>query len=196
MYLQNRVKAFDNFNDYGIEPVEIDIKKCIKYVSRAWDSVTGTTIENCWKKADILPEEDEINDIDIYLELERLKELEEVQVLINKLDFDNPFNAEEFVQYDKSETTGEMMSDEEILKEVLPDEQEKEVEEVHLPAVTHNEAIDSYDKVISYLEQHENDDDDKKEELKFIKKLRKEALKQRFISAKQGNLNNFINVVE
>lgn len=195
MYLQNRVKAFDNFNDYGIEPIEIDIKKCIKYVSRAWDSVTSTTIINCWKKADILPEEEENNDTDIYLELERLKEMEEVQVLINQLDFDNPFTAEEFVQCDKSETTEEIMSDEEILKAVLPNEEEKEVEEVHLPAVTHNEAIDSYDKVILYLEQCENDND-KKEELKFIKKLRKEALKQRFISAKQGNLNDFINITD
>lgn len=165
-------------------------------MSRAWDLVTSTTIINCWKKADILPEENETDDTDIYLELERLKELEEVQVLIDKLDFDNPFTADEFVQYDKSEITGEMMSDEEILKAVLPDEREKEVEEVvHLPAITHNEAIDSYDKVILYLEQHENDND-KKDELKFIKKLRKEAMKQSFISAKQGNLDNFINVIE
>jgi hypothetical protein len=116
-------------------------------------------------------------------------------VLIDKLDFDDPLTAEEFVQHDRSEVTREVMSDEEILKAVLPDEREKEVEEVHLPAVTHNEAIESYDKVILYLEQCESNDD-KKEELKFIKKLRKEALKQHFISAKQSNLDNYINIIE
>ena len=77
--------------------------------------------------------EDEIDEQDrenrdIQLELERLKEIEEVQVLIDKLVFENPFTAEEFVQFDKSETTGEMISNEEILKAVLPNEQEQEKE--------------------------------------------------------------------
>jgi hypothetical protein len=47
--------------------------------------------------------------------------MEEVQVLIDKLDFDNSFSAEEFVKYNKSKITDEMISDEEILKAVLPD---------------------------------------------------------------------------
>jgi len=193
---------FDNFTDYGIEISKIDIKKCIKYVSIAWNNVTGTTIANCWKKADILPQyEDEIDEQDrenrdIQLELERLKEIEEVQVLIDKLVFENPFTAEEFVQFDKSETTGEMISDEEILKAVLPNEQEqeKEREEDSLPVISHNEAIESYDKVILYLEQREDVFNVNKEELKFIKKLKKEALKQQFFSARQTNLDNFINI--
>ena len=79
-----------------------------------WNNVTNTTIENYWVKADILPNyndegmndrEDRKNCADIQLELKRLKELEEVQVLIDKLVFENPFTAEEFVQFDKSETT-------------------------------------------------------------------------------------------
>jgi hypothetical protein len=44
--------------------------------------------------------------------------LEEVQVLINKLDFKDPFIAEEFVLYDDFEVTTEMISVEEILKAV------------------------------------------------------------------------------
>ena len=55
MYLHNRVKAFDNFNEYGTETDEIDVKKCIKYVAHAWDNVTNVTIKNCWIKADIMP---------------------------------------------------------------------------------------------------------------------------------------------
>jgi len=35
-----------------------------------------------------------------------------------------------------------------------------------------------------------------KEELKFIKKLKKEALKQQFISVCQTNLNSFVNIIE
>ena len=206
MYLQNRVKAFDNFNEYGIEPVEIDIKKCIKYVSRAWDNVTNTTIENCWMKADILPNydedenginmndrEDRENHANIELELKRLKELKEVQVLIDKLDFESPLTAEELVQCDKSETTAEMISNEEILKAVLPNEQENDDDdEDPLPTITHSEAIKSYDKVILYLEQQEEDFNTNKEKLKFIKKLKKEALQRQFISTRQTNLDGFV----
>lgn len=210
MYLRNRVKAFDNFNEYGTEPDEIDIKKCIKYVSRAWDYVTNTTIKNCWLKANIMPEygepsdddesverEDRENNADILLELERLRELEEVQVLINKLDFEDPFTAEEFVLYDDSEKTTEMISDEEILKAIQPNNQEKEeIEEEPLPTITHNEVIECYDKVILYLQRQEKNFGSNDEDIKVIRKLKKEALRERFGSTKQINLNNFVNVIE
>jgi hypothetical protein len=207
--LRNRVKAFDNFNEYGTEPDEIDIKKCIKYVSRAWEYVTNTTIKNCWLKANIMPEygepsddesverEDRENNADILLELERLRELEEVQVLINKLDFINPLTAEEFVLYDDSEKTTEMISDEEILKAIQPNNQEKEeIEEEPLPTITHNEVIECYDKVILYLQCQEKNFGSNDEDLKVIRKLKKDALRERFSSTKQINLNNFVNVID
>ncbi|CAB5196963.1 unnamed protein product [Rhizophagus irregularis] len=201
LYLHNRVKVFDNYNEYGTEPVEIDIKKCIKYVARTWENVTSTTIENCWLKADILPKynsenEIHINDYDPDAQVyhTHIKELGEVQELIDMLDFESPFTADEYIQYDSAEITTEILSNDEILKVVLPDNQEKEAEELlnPLPLVTHSEAIETYDKVILYLEQQEDSYDKKKEELKFIKKLRKEALRQRFISAKQINIDSFI----
>ncbi|UZO26356.1 uncharacterized protein OCT59_018591 [Rhizophagus irregularis] len=49
------------------EPVEINIKKCIKYVARAWDSVTKTTIENCWLKADILPKDRWMSEVEMMI---------------------------------------------------------------------------------------------------------------------------------
>jgi len=90
----------------------------------------------------------------ILLELKRLKEIEEVQVLINKLDFNETFMAEEFIEYDESEPTNEMISDEKILNGILPNEKGKDEDEDEnpLPIISHNEAIESYDKVILYLE--------------------------------------------
>ena len=131
---------------------------------------------------------------DILLELERLKEVEEVQVLINKLDFDEAFTAEEFIEYDESEPTNEMISDKEILNGILSNEKGKDEDENEnpLPIISHNEAIESYDKVILYLEQREEDYNIKNDELKFIKRLRKESLKQQFITARQTNLDDFI----
>ena len=199
------MKVFDNYNEYGTELTEINIKKCIKYVTHAWNSVTQTTIENCWLKADILPKDDETeneNEINIddhddhadtQIYLAHIKELEEVQELIDKLDLETPFDADEFVQCDRTEITTEMISDEEILKAVLPNNQEKEIEEIPLPSITHNEAIESYDKIILYLKQQKDNFNMKKKELKFVKKLKKEALKQHFISARQVNLDSLIN---
>ena len=131
---------------------------------------------------------------DILLELERLKEVEEVQVLINKLDFDEAFTAEEFIEYDESEPTNEMISDKEILNGILSNEKGKDENEDENPLliISHNEAIESYDKVILYLEQREEDYNIKNDELKFIKRLRKESLKQQFITARQTNLDDFI----
>ena len=208
MYLRNRVKAFDNFNEYGTETNEIDVKKCIKYVARAWDNVTNVTIKNCWLKAGIMPEygepsddesvdrDDQENHADIQLELERLRELEEVQILIDKLDFEEPFTAEEFIEYDEFEPTNEMISDEEILNGILPNEKEKEEDENPLPTITHNEVIECYDKVILYLQHQEKIYHSNSEDIKFIKKLKKEALKERFGSTRQINLDNFVNVFE
>lgn len=153
-------------------------------------------------KADILPnydtdESENETSVDILLELKRLKELEEVQVLIDKLDFTDPFSAKEFVQCDKSEIVGEMISDEEILKAVLYNEPENERdEEDPLPTISYKEVIEAYDKITLYLKQEEKTFDVKKEELKFIKKLKKEALKQQFVSTKQTNLDNFITIIE
>ena len=50
-------------------------------------------------------------------------------------------NANEFVQYDNFGLITEMISDEEILKAILPNNQEKEVEELDtdpLPSITYN----------------------------------------------------------
>ncbi|EXX73597.1 hypothetical protein RirG_058910 [Rhizophagus irregularis DAOM 197198w] len=95
------------------------------------------------------------------------KELEEVQDLIDKLDLENPLAADEFVQYDNSELTAEMIPVEEILKAVLLDDnQENEIEELDsnpLSSITHSEVIELYNKIILYLEQQEDSFDTKKE---------------------------------
>ena len=73
-------------------------------------------------KADILPnyanDYHEYHDVNIELELECLKKLKEVQILINKLDFKDFLTADELLQYDKSETIREIISDEEVIKAI------------------------------------------------------------------------------
>ncbi|PKY34751.1 hypothetical protein RhiirB3_454769 [Rhizophagus irregularis] len=92
-------------------------------------------------KADILPKIDE-NEIII---IGRCSSIDD------KFNPENPFNAKEFVQYDNDKITTEMLSNEEILKAVLPNNQEKEIEESldPLPLITHSKAIEYY---VLYLE--------------------------------------------
>ncbi len=61
--------------------------------------------------------------------------------------------------------------------------------------ITYDDIIESYDKVILYLEQQKSDYDKRKEELKFIKSLKKEILKQYFISTRQVSLNSFVIII-
>ena len=70
-----------------------------------------------------------------------------------------------------------MISDEEILKAVLPDQEDEREEDSLSPIITSEKVIEAYNKVILYLKQQEKSFGMKKEELRFIKKLRKEALK-------------------
>ena len=143
--------------------MEIKINKCIKYIAHAQDNITSVIIKHCWTKADILPNNDDENyanaelenhNANIKLEIQRLKELKEVQVLINKLSFEDPLDANEFVQYNKSEIAREMISDEEIIKAIHLNNQENQEKEIEtpLPQITYDEVIESYDKVILYLE--------------------------------------------
>lgn len=46
--------------------------------------------------------------------LNHMKELDEVQELIDKLDFENSLNTKEFVQYDDSEIITDIISNEEF----------------------------------------------------------------------------------
>jgi len=119
----------------------------------------------------------------------------EVQALIDKLNLGNSLNANEFIHYDNTVITTEIRTNDEILAAVLPNN-ENEMEEEDskpLPSITHNEAIESYDKIILYLGQQEENFDTKKGEIKYVKKLKKEAIRCNFFSTKQSNLDSFIN---
>ncbi|EXX59428.1 hypothetical protein RIR_jg37417.t1 [Rhizophagus irregularis DAOM 181602=DAOM 197198] len=80
---------------------------------------------------------------------------------------------------------------------IQPNNPEKEeIEEEPLPTITHNEVIECYDKVILYLQCQENNYGSNDKEIKFIKKFKKEALREYFCSTKQINLDNFVNVIK
>ena len=44
---------------------KLNIKEAIDFVAEAWNNVTQTTIQNCWKKTGILSSHDDIIDDDV-----------------------------------------------------------------------------------------------------------------------------------
>ncbi|RIA91833.1 hypothetical protein C1645_821557 [Glomus cerebriforme] len=92
-----------------------------------------------------------------YVDKLQYTELDVIQELIDKINIENSFTTEEYIQYDDSEITTDIISNEDILKVTLfnnNNNQEKEVEDSDfLLPITYNKAINYYDKVILYLEQ-------------------------------------------
>jgi hypothetical protein len=125
--------------------------------------------------------------------IDNINELNEVQVLIDKLNLEDSFSANEFIHYDDTEVITEIRTNEEILSAILPNKEDEIEEDLDpLPIITHNEAIESFDKIILYLEQQEESFETKKHEIKYVKKLKKEAIRQQFFSMTQSNLDSFI----
>src|SRR5688500_10975796 len=106
-------------------------------------------------KAYILPKDNHENKNEIgnniLLKFKRLKEMKEVQVLINKLNFDNPFSTKEFIKYDKFKITDEMISDKKILKAILLNQEDEREKDSLSLIITSEEVIKAYNKVILYL---------------------------------------------
>ncbi|RGB35611.1 hypothetical protein C1646_759078 [Rhizophagus diaphanus] len=90
-------QTYDNFNEYGTEPVELILKSASNMLH-----MHGIVLRKLPLKTPKDDDGDEVRDDDLYLT--HMNELEEIQMLIDKLDFENPFfTAEEFIQYDRDE---------------------------------------------------------------------------------------------
>ncbi|CAH1769406.1 9193_t:CDS:2, partial [Entrophospora sp. SA101] len=121
--VKNRVDAYDdtiNNNKSSVDPT--NILDAINFCGEARDTVSQSTIVNCWKKTKILPDYDlntihelqeEINNDEIIRE-----EIDELQEEINKLYFSKPISAMEFVNIDNE--VSEEFSDAEIIETVHP----------------------------------------------------------------------------
>ncbi|CAG8589564.1 10887_t:CDS:2 [Diversispora eburnea] len=137
LFLNSCVRALDKYNEYDIEPVEINIKKY----------------------------EMDTDEITVY----NTNELNEFQVLIDKLNLEDPFSANEFIHYDDTEVIMEIRTNEEILAAVFLNKRDK-IKEIEknsdpLQIINHNEAVELYNN---------------------------RTTRQHFFSMTQSNLDSFI----
>lgn len=196
--MQNRIKAFDNSQETGLPMSDITIKKAIKYVAKAWDLVQPETIINCWKKTDILPpntDDEESFDIDFtdFTEYDEINEINKIQDFIDRLTpnvYKNPIPAEEYLQYEKEETTHQMITDDEIIELIKEPEEEPNIREPEIPIITNHEALAALNQIIMYTEQKSDKVEFPKDQIRAIKKLRKIVEREEFHSKQQVTLDS------
>ncbi|CAB4441110.1 unnamed protein product [Rhizophagus irregularis] len=123
-FCKHLIQQFDNGIDRKRN--KLNIKEAIDYIAEAWEDVTPTTIQNCWKKTGILPASDflvddsnmqdfEIDESDELdgINIDCLPEVDELREYLQMLDQDIPteeqLNDEQIINLLQNEMTKVMM---------------------------------------------------------------------------------------
>lgn len=140
---------------------KLKISDSISLCAEAWKAVTSETIRNCWKKTGILPisaspSASPSSPSSPSDEEHNLNEIEEIQRLLNQynnLVLGELMSAEEFVLIDDGDNYGEEeITDEAIVNMVKPNELNLEEELILPPKISASEALESLNKVLSFLD--------------------------------------------
>jgi hypothetical protein len=155
---QNRIQAYEFYEEGDPIPPVIDILDSINLIAKAWEKVTKKTIIDSWVKAGILPNNDNFDisdnefDDDDHVEEDNIEEL---QLLINKLPITDPLDMEEYINIDDKLIVEEELSLEEIVNIVKGQAEENEGDEVEEDeTITSSDALDSIEKLIKYVQQN------------------------------------------
>ena len=161
LLLKKKIKNYD-LAQTGTDPKPIDIKKAIDYVAKSWNSVTSTTIFNCWKKTGIIPLSDgELSNEEIENSINIIEDISnnqnnEINILINTLQFTSPLAVEEYISIDDEVEDNEMITEEEIIASFIPAAEEETGESstsTSKTKVSISDAIAAIETVYDFLQQ-------------------------------------------
>ena len=196
LLLKKKIKNYD-LAQTGTDPKPIDIKKAIDYVARAWNSVTPTTIFNCWKKTGIIPlsngelsNEEIENSINIIENISN-NQNNEIRILINELPFSSPLAAEEYISIDNGVEDNEMITEEEIIASLIPVEEEtgESGTSTSKTTVSINDAAAAFETVYEFLQQGDIEID--YNESKILKSLKRKLGLLRTKNQTQTSIKSF-----
>lgn len=187
----------------GLTPKEITIKHAIKYTDKAWNCVTSETIKNCWKKTSILPDtnHDELTDTEPFLNTPQ-EEIDNIQNLIDNLNYPDPLGASEFINIDEMEVDQQVLSEEEIVSGLFSNNNinnnndvDDDVSEVTLPLppVSHKDALLAMEKIKIYFEQQSGKLQLTDNESKSIRNIKRKIKNIEFNSKEQSKIDNYMN---
>ena len=157
LFLQKKISDYEEERN-GQEYEKISIKHAIKFTAKAWKKVTSQTIVNCWKKTGILPDYDinsnEIENMSSTLNSLNVRELNDLQNLIDELALSNPISASEYIEIDDSHVSDELNLND-IVTIINPPKENESQEEIikELPPVTNKEALSAIKTLEIYIDQ-------------------------------------------
>ena len=197
LLLKKKIKNYDLVQT-GTNPKPIDIKKAIDYVARSWNSVTSTTIFNCWKKTGIITlSNGELSNEEIENSINLLEDISnnqnnEIRILINELPFSSPLTAEEYISIDNGVGDNEMITEEEIIASFIPAEEE-EIDEssttTSKTTVSINDAATAFEIVYDFFQQGDIEMD--YNEAKVLKSLKRKLGLLRIKKQTQTSIKSF-----
>jgi len=190
LFIARKIKIFDKKRN-GLNPKEIDIRKAINFVSEAWKNVTSITINNCWIKTGIIPldYEEQVGDATTLIQNIINDQRDNVDNLIDKLNFSSALTAEEYISIDNNENN-EMPTEEEILNSFEEIEEEDViVSSTTIPNVSINEAVKAFETAFNFLEKNNIQTD--YNELKALKSLKKKIESYSIQNSIQTNITSF-----
>ena len=172
---------------------ELTILDAINFTAEAWNSVQSSTIASCWSRTGILPSSSLV-DIEDFLDLPTNDNTEEtIQDLIEKLAPEKNMTANEYITVDLTLKTDEMLDDDDIVALVRGDENDEDDDECQVveSGVTAKEAIDSIDKLTSFLTNAEGKFDINNSFLVELKRFKRKLSQSVIDSKMQTEISSF-----
>lgn len=199
--VSNRIDAYDQAQENNSEISPIDILDAITFTNRAWKSVKSSTIRNCWRKTNILPDEQDSDQDTIMGDVDDVTEIDDVtselQEYINRLDLENSLSAETFIHIDDEVLIEELTDDqivEAVSQETLVETNDPEEEEKEVAVISNMEALDSIEKIIKYCKNPPDNFNIKMEELRAFNSMKEKIKRLNRESEQQVTLDSFINM--
>ncbi len=192
-YRQQIVREKLKSIEYSSTMPTIDIVKAIDKIKVAWDSVSQSTVKNCFKKAGFIKTYD-VEDVDV--EDEELDEnYQDYMQACSDLNSREEFDYEYYNQIDNFLSAHEQYSDENVAasileinntEEVIEDEEKEEI--THQQEITKSQALESLNNLKAYLMNAKYDSAKRIEQLFKI-----EVIINNQTRHKQTTLHSFFN---
>ena len=203
LLVESRVEAYDLALELNNKAAPVSIRNAIEFVVDAWNQVESTTIENCWIKTGILPDksgvEDDSNilrdDANTIIKLIEEEDQRDLESAINKLPFNDPLSAYDYINADKINSDDIFLLDEEIVETVRPNPNTDNMqdEDEIIPTISLTEALINVENLINLHNFPPENFEVDNEELKILKGIRHKVLKYKSETLTQLSMDEFIN---
>jgi len=165
------------------------MKEAIDYIAEAWENVTQTTIQNCWKKTGILTSSD---DDDVDIDMEDFESDEDEFDLDYLLEDDSL--QDYFKTFEQEIPTEEFLTEDQIINLIQNEEEENESDEdtsdEEIPSVSAKNGVNALKIFINYFEQ-QDDAEFNVDDLYIFRKYLRVAKTKEFNSKTQSTLDRF-----